>query len=686
MNSPMPRSAPTALALAALLALTAACATVPDRRGAEPAGWEEVGPQPPAPTLPAVPTVEGPLELRVSYPRDSASIGTRGRNFIFGSAGHGGARVWINGEEVEVQPNGGFLGFVPVPGDGVYRLRAALAGEEQTLEVPVKLPPSGGPADAAAAGSAARIVAGSASPAGAWVVLPGERIEVSFTGTAGGRAWLALPGGEWVPLVEGSDGAGRGATDFEVQPGAADSAAPGGLATYAGFFTARRLLSGDTTTAWPALTGESRPSLPRDSGLPMERAAGAPLTAETGAALMLAVRGDTAVQPLPLNLLVADPQRPRVGTGWDPDAPAENGDQHVIARPGPGGGPYHYTWRNGVEMELTGERNGAYRVRLTDDLHAWTPAGDTRLQPLGTQPPTSRVATVRLDPQPQWIDVHVALDRRLPYAVEEDEGSLSLLVYGATSRANFLQHGRVDPYIYRAEWSQPADRLFRLDLHLTGLPWGYETFWADGDDLVLRVKRPPALDASEPLRGLVVGVDAGHGGTDRYTMGPTGVTEADVNLGIARALEALLADRGATVVMTRSGDETVSLVERTTLARERDVDLWVSVHNNAFPDGVNPWENNGTSVYFNHPRAAGLAWAVQRALLAEMGLRDLGVGRADLHQARFTWAPSILTENAFMMIPGQEAFLASPEGQRRIAEAHVRGIEAWLRGIEQALP
>ncbi|MFW6330872.1 MAG: N-acetylmuramoyl-L-alanine amidase family protein [Gemmatimonadota bacterium] len=370
----------------------------------------------------------------------------------------------------------------------------------------------------------------------------------------------------------------------------------------------------------------------------------------------------------------------RVGVGWDPAPPARNGDDHIIARPGPGGGPYHYTWRNGVELELTGERNGIYRVRLTDELSAWTPAGDTRLRAAGTSPPASRVSTVRLDPQPEWIDVRVALDRRLPYAVEENKRSFSLLIYGATSRVNFLQHGRTDPYIERAEWRQPADRLFRLDLHLGGLPWGYEAFW-DGDDLVLRVRRPPPIHPREPLRGLTVGVDAGHGGADRATMGPTGLTEADANLGIARAMAELLERRGATVVMTRTADTTLTLVERTALARARGVDLWISVHNNAFPDGVNPWENNGTSVYYTHARAAGLARAVHRALLEEMGLRDLGVGRADLHQPRFTWAPAILTESAFMMIPRQEAFLRTEDGQRRIAEAHVRGLERWLRDI-----
>ncbi|MFW5951664.1 MAG: N-acetylmuramoyl-L-alanine amidase family protein, partial [Gemmatimonadota bacterium] len=191
----------------------------------------------------------------------------------------------------------------------------------------------------------------------------------------------------------------------------------------------------------------------------------------------------------------------------------------------------------------------------------------------------------------------------------------------------------------------------------------------------------PPIHPREPLRGLTVGVDAGHGGADRATMGPTGLTEADANLGIARAMAELLERRGATVVMTRTADTTLTLVERTALARARGVDLWISVHNNAFPDGVNPWENNGTSVYYTHARAAGLARAVHRALLEEMGLRDLGVGRADLHQPRFTWAPAILTESAFMMIPRQEAFLRTEDGQRRIAEAHVRGLERWLRDI-----
>ncbi|MFW6206104.1 MAG: N-acetylmuramoyl-L-alanine amidase family protein, partial [Gemmatimonadota bacterium] len=132
-------------------------------------------------------------------------------------------------------------------------------------------------------------------------------------------------------------------------------------------------------------------------------------------------------------------------------------------------------------------------------------------------------------------------------------------------------------------------------------------------------------------------------------------------------------------VLSRTADTTLSLVQRTRLARENDVDVWVSVHNNALPDGVEPRPNAGTSTYYTHARAAGLAAAVQAALLEELGLRDLGIGRADLHQPRFTWAPSILTEALFMMIPAHEAFLKTEEGRHRVARAHVRGLEAWLR-------
>ncbi|MDQ3389415.1 MAG: N-acetylmuramoyl-L-alanine amidase, partial [Gemmatimonadota bacterium] len=176
---------------------------------------------------------------------------------------------------------------------------------------------------------------------------------------------------------------------------------------------------------------------------------------------------------------------------------------------------------------------------------------------------------------------------------------------------------------------------------------------------------------------LYIGVDAGHppGGA----IGPTGLTEAEANLAISRELEGLLRAAGARVLETRPDSAAVALGARPLMAADSGVHLLVSVHNNAFPDGVNPFENNGTSVFYNAPQSLGLARAFQGELLREFGLRDLGIALADLALVRPTWFPSALTETMFLMVPEQENALRDPRVHQRIARAHLRAIEAFLR-------
>ena len=107
--------------------------------------------------------------------------------------------------------------------------------------------------------------------------------------------------------------------------------------------------------------------------------------------------------------------------------------------------------------------------------------------------------------------------------------------------------------------------------------------------------------------------------------------------------------------------------------------MLVSIHANALPDGINPFVNNGTSVYYFHPRSAALARALDRALVAELGVHDLGMGRGDYALVRNPWMPSALTEGLFMMIPEQEALLDTPDGQQRYARGVAKGIEDFLR-------
>lgn len=106
-------------------------------------------PLPPAnPRLPPVPSVTGPLAIRVLYPQHpDALIGARDSSFVFGSVGDGSAGLTVNGTLVPVWPNGAFLGWVAVPpvSDQAYDFVAYTTSDTTRLRFPVRtraaLPP-----------------------------------------------------------------------------------------------------------------------------------------------------------------------------------------------------------------------------------------------------------------------------------------------------------------------------------------------------------------------------------------------------------------------------------------------------------------------------------------------------------------------------------------------------------------
>ncbi len=115
------------------------------------------------------------------------------------------------------------------------------------------------------------------------------------------------------------------------------------------------------------------------------------------------------------------------------------------------------------------------------------------------------------------------------------------------------------------------------------------------------------------------------------------------------------------------------------MAEKWDADLLISIHNNALPDGINPFNNNGTSVYYYHPHSKPLAESIHKYLLKETGLPDHGLYYGNLVLTRPTSMPAVLVECAFMMIPEQEALLKTDKFQRKCAKAILKGIEEYLR-------
>src|SRR5688572_22957374 len=146
-------------------------------------------------------------------------------------------------------------------------------------------------------------------------------------------------------------------------------------------------------------------------------------------------------------------------------------------------------------------------------------------------------------------------------------------------------------------------------------------------------------------------------------------------------MRALLEQRGARVVMTRTTPEPVALADRPIIARRANAHALVSIHLNALPDGVNPFRAQGTETYHYHIHSLPLAQAVQATAVANMGLPDNGAKRRNLALVRPTWMPAILVEGAFIMMPDQEAAMRTPEYQEKYARAIVDGLENYFREL-----
>ncbi|MCG3748363.1 LysM peptidoglycan-binding domain-containing protein [Vibrio cincinnatiensis] len=110
-------------------------------------------------------------------------------------------------------------------------------------------------------------------------------------------------------------------------------------------------------------------------------------------------------------------------------------------------------------------------------------------------------------------------------------------------------------------------------------------------------------DASQLIgtADIIVAIDAGHGGEDPGSIGPTRKFEKDVTLSVSKKLaDQINAVPGMKAVLTRSGDYFVNLNKRTEIARRSKAHLLVSIHADAFHTP----QPRGASVFVLNTRRA----------------------------------------------------------------------------------
>ena len=358
-------------------------------------------------------------------------------------------------------------------------------------------------------------------------------------------------------------------------------------------------------------------------------------------------------------------------------ASAADSDVTIVGRPSPAG-TYKWFFTPGTIVPLIARDNGFARVRLDNELDVFVDAADVRDVPAGTTLPRRVTSGMRVRGSASGVDVVIPTGARAPYFVEEGDRSIALTLYGVRGNTDIVNYASSDSMVRTVEWAQLSETRARVTVNLHAAPYGYLVLW-ENNAMVLKLRGRPAIDASRPLAGLTIAVDPGH--PPAGATGPTGLYEAQATLPIGVRLKRMLEERGAFVIMTRTTDAAVGLGDRPAIARRANAHAFVSIHLNALPDGVNPFLNPGTGTYFFRTHSEPLARAVQRGMVEQIGLKDLGVNYNNLAVVRGTWYPAVLCEGAFIMMPDQEAALRTPEFQERYARGVADGLENYFRTL-----
>ena len=228
------------------------------------------------------------------------------------------------------------------------------------------------------------------------------------------------------------------------------------------------------------------------------------------------------------------------------------------------------------------------------------------------------------------------------------------------------------------------------------------------------------------LLGLKLGrivLDAGHGGVDQGTHGPSGYLEKDLVLDVTRRLGEMLSDRmGAEVIYTRFDDSYVPLEERTKIANQRKADLFLSIHANSSSyraaAGIETFVLNFTpskaanEVAARENASSNTGMHELRSLVEKIAqsdkanesrefavrlqsplsalstksvdeARNRGIKTAPFVVLIGATMPSVLTEIGFLTNPDEEALLRKADYRQKIAEALFRGISAYSETLSR---
>ena len=275
--------------------------------------------------------------------------------------------------------------------------------------------------------------------------------------------------------------------------------------------------------------------------------------------------------------------------------------------------------------------------------------------------------------------IRIGLPVRKPYIIRENSYPRQMVIelFGTQNNSNWMTQYTDLEAVENIEVIQGHSNITTYVINLKkATSWGYSADY-EGNNLVIKIKHAPEFS----LKGLVVGVDAGHGGPQ--SLGALGrntkVTEKELNLSMAYMLKELLEAQGAKVVLSRSEDVAMSMTERKEKFLQNNIDLMISIHCNAGGTA------RGTSTYYKHIQNRELAKTILNNLLEIDGVNEFGlVGNFNFSLNAPTEYPAVLVETLFLSHPEDEAMIIKKDFQKLMMKKVTEGIKDYLKYCKKA--
>jgi N-acetylmuramoyl-L-alanine amidase len=332
-----------------------------------------------------------------------------------------------------------------------------------------------------------------------------------------------------------------------------------------------------------------------------------------------------------------------------------------------------------IPLKMLGKVGPNYKVQLSKNRTAYIPDDVVSFIPKGNFSGSSLTDKWQIYGDDNFDYVRIGMFARLPYQSMQLVSPSKIIVdiFGATNNTNWITQLQSAKEVKNAWYEQIEDDVLRITIELKHQQhWGHSIYYR-GNNLIIRIKQQPK---NLSLDGLVIGVDAGHGGSNIGGAGPSGIAEKTLTLAVAIKLQKALEAKGAKVIMSRNAEKFFDNKERILFYRDSLPDLLVSIHLNSSED---PIYSGGTSTYYRYIGFKPLSHHIYTHLL-DLGLKDYGnTGSFNFMLNSPIEYPNALVEALFLSNPEEEEKIVDPQFQQQLADKIVLGVEDFLQEVAQ---